>query len=539
MRIGESLVKNRIIKEDQLKEALRIQVGHHDPLGKILVELGHCLEEDISIVLADLFQLPYIELERIKIDKNIIQSIPVNLAIRYKIIPFKIENNTLHLACSKPLEQRVISNLRRIANRKIIIFITTDSIIGILLKRYHFDSRPLSGAISNEEDVEQSVISVLNDYISKALIMGASDIHVEPQKNRIRVRFRIDGVLNEMPDLPHKMSLSLISRIKILSELDISEKRSPQDGSFIFSHNDETVDVRTSILPNIHGEKAVLRLLSTQRRLMSLESLGMEEDTLQEFRSLLSLPHGIILITGPTGSGKTTTLYASLQLIRSVDMNITTIENPVECQIEGITQVQVDHAHKITFASALRHILRQDPDIIMVGEIRDKETAEIALRAALTGHLVFATLHTNDASSALTRLIDMGCEPYLISSTICGIVAQRFIRLNCEHCRTAYSARETQLKAFNVTGKSANSQWFFGRGCRHCHKTGFKGRIGIFELLKMSNDIRQEVVRQSTADKIKNIAISRGMRSLRQDGYKKILRGITSPEEILRVTASD
>ncbi|MCK5160327.1 MAG: Flp pilus assembly complex ATPase component TadA [Candidatus Aureabacteria bacterium] len=528
--IGKALVEKGVINKNQLDEALRLQVKDKNVLGSILVKLGYCFEEDVARSIAEIYELPYIDLVESDIDSGTIRHIPENLAFRHSIVPVKIEGNTLSIACSKPLNAQVTANLRRLLNKQIASFIASDSAINTLLKRNYAGSIAFSGKILAEDDIDQSIIDVLNEYISDALKQRSSDIHIEPQKDRLRIRFRIDGVLKEINTLSKKLSLPLISRIKILSGLDIAEKRAPQDGSFIFEDVDGSTDIRVSVLPNIHGEKAVLRLLPSKKRVLTLEGLGMEKDCLKVFKMLIKRPHGIILITGPTGSGKTTTLYAALSMIRSARVNITTIEDPVEYQIEGITQTQVDHANKITFAKALKSILRQDPDIIMVGEIRDKETADIALRSALTGHLVFSTLHTNDSSSALTRLVDMGCEPFLVSSTVCAILAQRLVRVNCEFCK----------KPFNPPGGEFNKDINWVReGCKHCQKTGYKGRTGIFELLKIDAPIQTEIVKNSSAERIKEVAVSHGMKTLQEDGFLRAKKGVTSPEEVMRTTALD
>jgi len=537
--LGRVLIEKKIISEEQLNKALKVQAKDKELLGQVLVKLGYCLEEDVARAIAEINKLPCIELEEVDIDSKVIQYVPANLAFRYNIIPVKIEENILYLACPRPLSPQVISNLQRLTSKQIAFYIAVDSSIVPLLKKHYVSTPAISEKALTEEVVDQSVINVLNDIISNALRQRASDIHFEPQKDNLRIRFRIDGVLSKVNSLSTELSLPVISRIKILSGLDIAEKRAPQDGSFVFEETGESIDIRVSILPNINGEKAVLRLLPSKRRMITLESLGMEKGTLEEFKSLIRRPHGIILITGPTGSGKTTTLYAALLLIRSVGINITTIEDPVEYHIEGITQTQVDRVNKITFPKALRHILRQDPDVIMVGEIRDKETADIALKAALTGHLVFSTLHTNDAASALTRLIDMGCEPYLVSSTVCAIVAQRLVRLNCEFCKKPFKPIQDELEKFGLIDVEQNTQWFRGQGCRRCQKTGFRGRTGLFELLKVDSPIQREIIKNSSAERIKEVAVSCGMQTLRQNGFLKLKRGLTSPEEVLRVTVLD
>ncbi len=530
--LGETLIEKKIIQSQQLNEALKIQTKKRELLGKILIELGYITEEDIARSIAETYNLPYIELDVSNIQAEAVKYIPEALVHRYNIIPTKIEGVTLYLACDKPLPGQIVGNLQRVSGKQIALYIATSSSI----KGLRENITGTSTTSLEEESIDQSIIDILSKLIVKASGQRASDIHLEPGENRLQVRFRIDGMLYKEDSFSLDLAPPLISRIKILSELNIAEKRAPQDGSFVFDDTSESVDIRVSILPNIHGEKAVLRLLPSKNRKITLKTLGMEDHALKTFETLLKRPHGIILITGPTGSGKSTTLYASLLLLRSTSANITTIEDPVEYQIEGITQTQVDQINKITFPKALRAILRQDPDIIMVGEIRDKETADIALRAALTGHLVLATLHTNDAPSALTRLVDMGCEPYLISSSVCGILAQRLVRVNCEFCKEQFIPTPDELVKLKISALSGEKKWFRGKGCRHCQKTGYSGRIGVFELLDINTSIQQEIIKQSSAEVIRKIAISEGMRTLYQDSILKVQQGLTTPEEVLRVT---
>ncbi len=537
--LGKVLVDKKIIDEEQLSEALKAQTKYRELLGRTLVKLGHCLEEDVARAIAEIYKLPYMELEEIDVKSKATQYIPANLALRYNIASVKVEGDILYLACARPLSPQIVANLQRLTNKQIAFYIAADSTVGSLLKEhYKVDSDSMEEELTDEA-IDQSVIDILDDHISRALRQKASDIHFEPQETKVRIRFRIDGVLREIGFLPTELAPPVISRIKILSGLNIAEKRAPQDGSFVFKYLNESIDIRVSTLPNVNGEKAVLRLLPSKRRIITLETLGMEKNTLKTFGALIKRPHGIILITGPTGSGKSTTLYASLLLIRSAGINITTIEDPVEYHIDGITQTQVDHVNKITFPKALRHILRQDPDVIMVGEIRDKETADISLRAALTGHLVFSTLHTNDASGALTRLIDMGCEPFFVSSTVCAIIAQRLLRLNCEFCKEPFTPTQDELRMWGLKDVQRKRQWFRAPGCRRCQKTGYSGRVGIFEMLKVDGLIQKEIIKNSSVGKIKEAAVSCGMRTLRQEAFLKVESGLTSPEEALRVTALD
>ena len=546
--LGTSFVKNGIISEEQLGEALKIQARTKELLGSILVKLGYVTEQDVAGVIAEIFGLDYIDLDDTDIEPAASEAVPSMLAQRYGFIPLSIEGNAVHIVCDRPLEPQVTGNLRRLTGKQIVVHISTTSAVQALFRDMYSSmeySRSMSVSMANpllapavegEPALEETVIEILDELLGKAIRERASDIHFEPAKERLRVRFRVDGIMREVETFPPEISAPLISRIKVLSNLNIAEKRSPQDGGFTFEGIYDTVDTRVSILPNIYGEKAVIRLLALGKTSTTFDSLGMEDDTGKGFVSMLKRPHGLILISGPTGSGKSTTLYGALLMLRSSEVNITTVEDPVEYKIEGITQVQVDQSRKITFATALRSILRQDPDIIMVGEIRDRETAEISLQASLTGHLVLATLHTNDAPSALTRLIDMGCEPFLVGSAVSGVVAQRLIRLNCESCKEAYDPTTDELKRFGASALSDGAGWRRGSGCHHCEKTGYRGRVGIFEQFVVDKTIRQEIMKNSSADRIREIAISRGMRPLLEDGILKVNRGQTTPEEILRVT---
>lgn len=546
--LGRVFVNKRIISEQQLNEALKIQARTKELLGNILVKLGYVTEQDIAGAIAEIFGLEYIDLSEGDIEQAAAEAIPSILAHRYGFIPLRIEGNAVHIVCDRPAGPQVTGNLRRLTGKQIVVHISTTSAIQALLREI-YRSTDYSGsmslgtanpvlapAVDEELALEETVIEILDELLGKAIRERASDIHFEPAKERLRLRFRVDGIMREVETFPPEIGPPLISRIKVLSRLNIAEKRSPQDGGFTFESPYDTVDTRVSILPNIYGEKAVIRLLSSGKTKLTFESLGMEDDSSTGFVSMLRRPHGLILLSGPTGSGKSTTLYTSLLALRSPEVNITTVEDPVEYKIEGITQVQVDQARKITFATALRSILRQDPDIIMVGEIRDRETAEISLQASLTGHLVLATIHTNDAPGALTRLIDMGCEPFLVTSAVSGVTAQRLVRLNCESCRVAFDPTADELKRFGVSALPDGARWYRSPGCPHCQKTGYRGRIGIFEQFALNKTIRQEIMRRASTDRIREIAMSNGMRPLLESGVLKINDGRTTPEEVLRVT---
>ncbi len=529
------LLENNILNEEDLNNALKDSAKAKKPLSEILLQMELCSEEDIFKAIAQINRLSFFAPGLVdSIDDQIAKYLPENIASRYNIIPVRLEEDILYIASSKPLSPQLITNLRKLTGRSIYNYLTTPSIIKFLSEKLY----DIKDAIA--EIKEQSIINCLDNIILEALKQNASDIHFEPQKDKFCIRFRVDGVLRKINLFSKSLSLQIISRIKVLANLDIAEKRAPQDGHFFFSSKDgKNSDIRVSILPTINGEKAVLRLISSNKKLFTLDSLGMQDDMLKDIKSLIKRPYGIILITGPTGSGKTTTLYAILQLCLSEEVNIITVEDPVEFQIDGITQVKIDHVNKIAFSNALRTILRQDPDIIMIGEIRDQETANIALQAALTGHLVLSTLHTNDASSAITRLLDMGCEPYLISSALCGVLAQRLVRLICNYCKKPFIPSIEELRMFKVSPTINNQQWSRGQGCWRCQKTGYKGRVGIFEFLKIDDAIHNEIISRASSERIKHVAITNGMRTLYNDMLLKVTEGIVSPEEALRVIAID
>ena len=529
--LGQGLIEGGVINASQLEEGLKLQARTRGLLGAVLCKLGYVTQEDIAQTIAGIYGLEYIDLEASDVQCDAAKYISHPLALRYKTVPLKAEDGGLRIACDMPLSAQVIGNLQRLTGMHCTLYLSTTSrVTGVLKEIYE------SGGKGIDLSEDAAIIKLADGLIEKAIRERASDIHFEPGREKLRVRFRVDGLLREIETHPMSIAPPLISRIKVLSNLNIAEKRSPQDGAFTYRNNGESVDIRVSVLPNIYGEKAVLRLLSTENRRITFEALGMENDNIEIFKSLIQRPHGIILLASPTGSGKSTTLYATLLYVRSEEVNITTVEDPVEYKVEGVTQVHVDQAMKVTFPTALRAILRQDPDIIMIGEIRDKETADIALQSALTGHLVLATIHTNDAPSALTRLVDMGCEPFLVSSTVCGIMAQRLIRVNCPHCKTPFEPTEDELKRFGLDALPEGATWFRGPGCRHCRNTGYKDRTAMCELCKVNGDIRQEVVKNSSSERIREVAIATGMRPLFDDGLIKVNKGITPPEEVMRVT---
>ena len=533
------------------------QPGEH--LGQTLVRLGMLSEEKLLRALGNSLGLAYIDLSQMTIDQSVIASVPAKFVMRKKLLPLQRDNGTLVVATSDPFNLKALDELRILLNCDIQAVIGSSQEIDRLLKKYYGIGAEsmdqllketgqnlvvlAEGIEENGESLEMvedaSLVQFVNQIILEAVRDRASDIHIEPFEDELRIRYRIDGMLYPAVT-PPKIKLfqhAIISRIKIMAELNIAEKRLPQDGRIKLRVGDREIDVRVSIIPGIHGEGIVLRLLDRSSIFMGLEDLGMNAEVYAGFRKLIARPHGIILVTGPTGSGKSTTLYAALAEINSDDQKIITIEDPVEYQLKGIHQIPTKPKIGFDFAQGLRSILRHDPDIIMVGEIRDRETADIAIRSALTGHLVFSTLHTNDAVGAMTRLIDMGIEPYLVASSVEGVMAQRLVRKVCEHCKTEQKVDERELD--NFPEKNGITKVYHGIGCEHCRKTGYKGRFGIFELLMVDDEIREMVMQHTSTGKIKLHATAQGMKTLREDGWNKVRAGQTTIAEVIRVSKEE
>ena len=523
-------------------------------LEEALEKLGFITEEDIANVRASSLGVPYIDLTDYIIDADLIKLVPETLAKRYKVVPlFKIAN-TLTVAMVNPQDIMVLDQIRKISKMDAVepVLATTTGIQKIIDSYYgvagsvqeimeSMDKEKLSKVEqrSLQEIAEETpIIKLVNIMIMQAVKDRASDIHVEPEEDILRIRYRIDGILYEVNSLPKKLHSAVVSRIKVLANMNIAESRKPQDGRARLKLENKDLEIRFSTFPTVNGENVVMRLLDKSSVLLGLKELGFSQKTLEAFDRLIYRPNGIILVTGPTGCGKTTTLYSALSTINTMEKNIITIEDPVEYQLPLIRQTQVNPKAGITFANGLRNILRQDPDIIMVGEIRDKETADIAIQAALTGHLVFSTLHTNDAASALTRLTDMGVEPFLVSSSVIGIVAQRLTRIICYKCKERYSPKDTVLADLGM-GMDQEIEFYRGKGCNECKDTGFLGRIGIFELLIINEEIRKMVNEKNPAGQINKKAIELGMQSLKEDGFSKIKKGLTTPDEVLRVIQTE
>ncbi|MEP0842245.1 MAG: type II secretion system ATPase GspE [Phycisphaerae bacterium] len=558
MSVGEILLERGKITAQQLQEALAARKGPHDRIDKILVRMGFVEERDVQQVLAEQMSLEVVDLTSITISDELLKLMPARLIHKRGMIPIERTNGTLRVATSDPFDINSIDELRMLTGLKIDPVLASESEIQRLI-RQHFgvgsstidemteeeaDSGSvelLSDSVDENGDPielaqEATVVKLVNEILQEAIRDKASDIHIEPYEDDLKIRYRIDGVLQQtaVPPQIRKFQAAIISRIKIMSNLNIAEKRLPQDGGFKARIHGREIDFRVSVIPTGFGEGVVLRILDRQSINLSLQQLGMDNEVLENFQMLIKRPHGIILVTGPTGSGKTTTLYAALHTIVSDEIKILTIEDPIEYYLAGINQVQTNEKIGLNFARALRSFLRHDPDVILVGEIRDRETAEVAINASLTGHLVFSTLHTNDSCTANTRLLDMGVEPFLVSSSLDGVLAQRLVRKICPHCKQEYQPDPAALPKDLVLEKG--QPLYKGVGCRECRNIGYKGRLGIFELLMIDDEIREMVVQRASAGRIQQVALKHGLKLLREDGWAKVRAGLTTPEEVLRAT---
>ncbi len=554
-RLERILLDSQLVTAEQLGEAKAAENGKS--VFQVLDELGYVTEEDIAKTVADTLRLELVDLGEADVDPNAANAIDESISKRYKLIPIAMDDDEMTVAMSDPANIFAIDDLRIITGRQIKPVVATESDVIVAIKKYCRGEADVSEMMdsvtddmeaelvqgSDDEDDDETVdtapiVKLVNLILTEGVRNDVSDILVEPQDQDLRTRFRIDGVLHEMMRSPKKVQGGVISRIKLLAGMDIAERRVPQDGRFGIVVDGTPVDFRVATLPTIYGEQVILRLLRKEAAMMDLSDMGFLDDSLERLRTSYMKPYGAILVTGPTGSGKTTTLYAALNTLNTSEKNMITVEDPVEYRFEGMNQVQVNPRANLTFAAALRSILRQDPDIIMIGEIRDKETATIAIESALTGHLVLSTLHTNDAGSSLTRLTEMGIEPFLVSSAVDCIVAQRLARRLCPHCKESYNPTQKALDDLDFPVLAAEiDEVFRARGCKKCHDTGYKGRLGLYEVLTVSEDIEKLIVAGATADQVNKVAIAEGMRTLRQDGFLKVIHGLTSIEEIMRVTA--
>ncbi len=552
-RLGEILLQRSLLQSDELEKALTIQKERPGKLGRILVELGYLTERDVLAALSDQLSIPIITGHELPAISPEVEGISVRFMRQFRFIPLGVENSTVKLAMADPLDSETIAAVRLYTHKKVQVLLGSEvEILGALNRFYPDEEETDSGETQIEqsdseaaEDLENlrdmasetPVIRLVNHIIAMAVERGASDIHLEPIEKEFRVRYRLDGVLHPVESPSRESQAAVISRVKLMAKLNIAERRLPQDGRIQLKILGRDVDLRVSTLPTLHGESVVMRLLDrSESERYTLEGLGFPEYLLQRMEHFSSLPHGIFLVTGPTGSGKSTTLYSVLKRMNIQERKIITIEDPVEYQINGVSQIHVNPQIGLTFASGLRHIVRQDPDVIMVGEIRDRETAEIAIRAALTGHLVLSTLHTNDAPSAVTRLTDMGIENYLLTSSIVAVLAQRLVRVVCKQCRREEMASPEWVRSMGMEITEDKCKVYRGAGCESCSHTGFRGRVGIFELMELDDEVRKMVMAGSDAIDLARAARSKGMRTLVEDGWQKVRNGITTPEELIRVT---
>jgi type IV pilus assembly protein PilB len=558
--LGQILKQLGLVTEYDIQQAVRAQKDKGGALGQILLQNGLITEEDLSRGLAAQAGMDFVDLEKVEITPEVLEVMDGSTAETFQVMPLQYDGSTLVVAIAKPDNLNVLDDLRfslpKVANFRAMVA-SEDSIRNAIQKYYQQRQSEMSDLLAGvggpgkegkdrenidiaklEQDANAGpVVKLLNMILLQAIRDRSADIHLEPFEHEFKVRYRVDGVLYEMMPPPVHLARAVISRVKVMANLDIAETRLPQDGRIELNVGGNPVDLRVSTLPTMHGESVVMRILDRSNLALDLEKLGFRPDELQAFRRLIEKPHGIILVTGPTGSGKTTTLYSALHECNNIDVKIITTEDPVEYDLEGIMQVQINEEIGVTFAACLRTILRQDPDIILVGEIRDLETAQIAVEASLTGHIVFSTLHTNDAPSAITRILDLGLEPFLIGATLEGIIAQRLVRRICLNCKTPYDPSDQELYELELTrSETEGRQFYYGKGCKQCNGTGYKGRIAIFEIM-VTNDRQRSLIMNfaSTAD-LRNAAKEDGMRTLRDAGLIHIYDGITTIEEVVKET---
>jgi type IV pilus assembly protein PilB len=565
-RLGDLLVADGLLTAEQLKKALAEQKGSPEKLGSVLIRLNFVNEDQLIGFLSRQYGVPSITLGQLDIDPDVLKLVPAPIARKYEVIPVRRMGNSLALAMADPTNVFALDDISFMTNLQVLPLVASQTAIKKAVDRnYESKTEAISSVLSdmqtdlsNVEVVEEGeegakvdvfelkesadeapVVKLVNMVLVDAIQKGASDIHFESYEKIFRIRFRMDGVLHEMLAPPKRLESAILSRLKIMSNLDIAERRLPQDGRIKLRYNTREIDFRVSTLPTIFGEKAVLRILDKEALKLDMTQLGFDEWSLEKFSAAIHQPYGMVLITGPTGSGKTTTLYSGIHTINSPDVNIMTAEDPVEYNLKGVNQVQINEGVGRTFAAALRSFLRQDPDVILVGETRDLETAQISIRAALTGHLVFSTLHTNDCPSTIARLLDMGIPSFLVASSLLLVLAQRLGRKVCKQCREPYDADEASLVQYGhvPTGKG-KMQFYKGKGCATCNFTGMKGRVAIYEVMPVGEELRSAILKNASTAELRAIAETAGMRSLRQAGLMKVIEGTTTIEEVLRVTLS-
>ncbi len=559
------LKNSSVVTENQLTEAAEQARTKSTTVLRALKDLGHVNGSRVAQAVAENFGMDWVDLTLENISKETLSQVPPDVARRYKVVPVMSEDDSLVVAMSDPLNLDTIDNLRHVLKTNVEAVVADEDDITEAIERYYGmaesevsrmleeissgdirfvqdDGTSISEREAEEEAAEEEapVIKLVSLLILEAYKNRTSDIHLEPMGRKFRVRYRIDGELHEIQGPPRRLQASVLSRVKIMSRMDIAEKRLPQDGRIMINVLGRELDLRVSSLPSNHGESIVMRILDKESMLIGLPQLGFSSEDQRTYERLISLPHGVLLITGPTGSGKTTTLYACLNFINRPDRKIITVEDPIEYMLSGINQVQVNEDIGLTFGYVLRSIMRQAPNVIMIGEIRDLETAEIAINASLTGHLVFSTLHTNDAPSAVTRLIDMGVKPFLVASALQSVMAQRLVRKICPECTLSYTPAEWEIKGMGLTTERLRDATFHrGTGCKSCKSAGFRGRIGIFELMTVNEEIQKMIYGKVSSTEIRKVARQHGMKTLREDGILKVLGGITTFEEVMRITQKD
>lgn len=554
LRLGDVLVNNGVISAEDLQKGLELQKGSGRKLGETLVDEGLATEENIAKALSNQFHYDMVDLQNVEIEQDVLSLVPASVLKKHKALPFEYSPdnmNVLRVAMSDPMDMAAMDDINIITNLQVEPVVATTGSVMLALDRYYGqaevnsaleeytkekESQMMEQEDMYSEDVNNSpIVQLVKGMIDQAVRQRSSDIHIEPMERQVRIRYRIDGALYEKATYSIRLLPAIVARIKIIGGMDISEKRKPQDGRITQIVDRKEFDIRVSILPTVYGEKIVMRLTSKNALTREKSQLGLKPDELKKFDHILRNPHGILLVTGPTGSGKSTTLYTALSELNKEDVNIITVEDPVEANIDGINQVQVNTKANLTFASALRSILRQDPDIIMIGEIRDQETASIAVQASITGHLVVSTLHTNSAASTITRLADMGIEPYLIADSTIGVIAQRLVRRLCPECKRKKKADAEELELLMLE-PDADVTIYEPCGCPKCDGTGFKGRIGVYEIMEVTQPLKNIISKKGSAEDIKNKALEEGMNTLRMSATKYVLEGITSVQEMMRVS---
>lgn len=554
LRLGDVLVNNGVISAEDLQKGLELQKGSGRKLGETLVDEGLATEENIARALSNQFHYDMVDLQNVEIEQDVLSLVPASVLKKHKALPFEYSPdnmNVLRVAMSDPMDMAAMDDINIITNLQVEPVVATTGSVMLALDRYYgqaevnsaleeYTREKESQMVEQEdmysEDVNNSpIVQLVKGMIDQAVRQRASDIHIEPMERQVRIRYRIDGALYEKATYSIRLLPAIVARIKIIGGMDISEKRKPQDGRITQIVDRKEFDIRVSILPTVYGEKIVMRLTSKNALTREKSQLGLKPDELKKFDHILKNPHGILLVTGPTGRVKSTTLYTALSELNKEDVNIITVEDPVEANIDGINQVQVNTKANLTFASALRSILRQDPDIIMIGEIRDQETASIAVQASITGHLVVSTLHTNSAASTITRLADMGIEPYLIADSTIGVIAQRLVRRLCPECKKKKKADAEELELLMLE-PDADVTIYEPCGCPKCDGTGFKGRIGVYEIMEVTQPLKTIISKKGSAEDIKNKALEEGMNTLRMSATKYVMEGITSVQEMMRVS---